>query len=125
MILMCCLGFFFGGPLKSYASYRTIKAMVELEKVYEKLIKTKESDMAIPSVKASKNLCDNIKNYKLHIGTSLVTINLILTNIASFIMFIAVFFLIEKYIAYVMAFFTLLGILVFSCDLIQNIIVLK
>lgn len=27
MILMCSLGFFFGGPLKSYFSYRTIKAM--------------------------------------------------------------------------------------------------
>ncbi len=34
MILMCCLGFFFGGPLKSYCSYRTIKAMGSLEKVY-------------------------------------------------------------------------------------------
>ncbi len=36
MILMCCLGFFFGGPLKSYFSYRTIKAMGGLENVYEK-----------------------------------------------------------------------------------------
>lgn len=27
MILMFSLGFFFGGPLKSYFSYRTIKAM--------------------------------------------------------------------------------------------------
>ncbi len=36
MILMCSLGFFFGGPLKSYFSYRTIKAMGGLEKVYLK-----------------------------------------------------------------------------------------
>jgi hypothetical protein len=30
MILMCALGFFFGGPLKSYFSHKTIKAMGNL-----------------------------------------------------------------------------------------------
>ncbi len=30
MILMCALGFFLGGPLRSYYSYRSIKAMGNL-----------------------------------------------------------------------------------------------
>lgn len=43
MLLMCALGFFFGGPLKSYFSYKSIKAMGDLEKVYEKKIKCDQS----------------------------------------------------------------------------------
>lgn len=37
MVLMCCLGFFFGGPFKSYIAYRSIKTMGHLEKLYVKL----------------------------------------------------------------------------------------
>ncbi len=40
MILMCALGFFLGGPLRSYYSYRSIKAMGSLEKYFNRRMVT-------------------------------------------------------------------------------------
>ncbi len=81
--------------------------------------------MTTLSLKPQINFCDNIKSHKIQIGTSLITTNQILTHFTTVIIFITVFYLIEKYLSYAMAFFTLLGILAFIFDVIQNIVALK
>lgn len=84
----------------------------------------KEQEMKRVSLNPS-NMCDKIKSHTLHISSSLITANRILTYFSTVIMFIVSFYLIEKHLPYMMAFLAFLGVLCFIFDVLQNIVALK
>lgn len=80
--------------------------------------------MALRS-KFSLSFWDKIKSHKLQTGTSLITLNRVLTHFTTFIVMIISFYLIENHLSLTMAFLAFLGILSFILDLVQTIIAVK
>ena len=68
---------------------------------------------------------DKIKSHNLQTGTSLITLNRVMTHFTTFVVMIISFYLIENHLSLTMAFLAFLGILSFILDLFQTILAIK
>jgi len=75
--------------------------------------------------KNSLGFWDKIKSHNLQTGTSLVTLNRVLTHFTTFVLMIVAFYLIENHLSLTMGFLAFLGVLSFVFDLIQTVMAVK